>query len=59
MARAENIVESYLDKEIKKLGGQKNLERGARKELFERAAKKFDLAPATCSIQYNKQILNG
>jgi hypothetical protein len=50
---------AYMKEEVKKEGGQRKLERGFRKELFERAAKKFDLSPATCSIQYNKQVLNG
>jgi hypothetical protein len=50
---------AYMKDEVKKEGGQRKLERGFRKELFERTAKKFDLSPATCSIQYNKQVLNG
>lgn len=50
---------AYMKEEVKKEGGQRKLERGFRKELFERTAKKFDLSPATCSIQYNKQVLNG
>ena len=49
----------FMAAEVKKAGGQNKLERGFRKELFERAAKKFDLSPITCSIQYNKQVLNG
>lgn len=56
-SRISQAVE-YMRAEVKKAGGQKNLERGWRKELFERAAKKFNLAPVTCSIQYNKQVLN-
>lgn len=50
---------AYMKDEVKKEGGQRKLERGFRKDLFERTAKKFDLSPATCSIQYNKQVLNG
>lgn len=57
-SRISRAVE-YMREEVKKEGGQKNLERGWRKELFERAAKKFDLSPTTCSIQYGKQVLNG
>jgi hypothetical protein len=49
----------FMAAEVKKAGGQAKLERGFRKELFEKAAKKFDLSPITCSIQYNKQVLNG
>lgn len=56
-SRISRAVE-YMRDEVKKAGGQKNLERGWRKELFARAGKKFDLNPTTCGIQYNKQVLN-
>lgn len=56
-SRISRAVE-YMTAEVKKEGGQKALERGWRKELFERTGKKFDLAASTCSIQYNKQVLN-
>jgi len=56
-SRISRAVE-YMREEVKKAGGQKNLERGWRKELFERAGTKFDLSPTTCSIQYNKQVLH-
>lgn len=49
----------YMKAEIKKTGGQKALEKGDRKALFEKTAKKFGLAEGTCATQYNKQIING
>lgn len=55
-SRISRAVE-YMKEEVKKAGGQSKLERGWRKELFARAAKKFDLNPTTCGIQYNKQVL--
>lgn len=56
-SRISKAVE-FMKEEVKKEGGQKSLERGWRKELFERTAKKFDLSPITCSIQWQRQVIN-
>jgi hypothetical protein len=55
-SRISQAVE-FMKAEVKKEGGQKNLERGWRKELFERTAKKFGLKASTCGIQYNRNVL--
>lgn len=56
-SRISKAVE-YMKEQVKKEGGQKALERGWRKELFQRTAEKFDLKASTCGIQYNRQVLN-
>jgi hypothetical protein len=56
-SRISQAVE-FMREDIKKGGGMKALERGDRKALFEKAAKKFGLSTITCSIQYNKQVRN-
>jgi hypothetical protein len=48
----------FMRDELKKAGGEKEIEQGWRKELFERAAKKFDLAPVTCAHQWHRQVIN-
>lgn len=49
---------AYMKEQVAKEGGQKSLERGWRKELFAKTAEKFGLAESTCSIQWNRQIIN-
>lgn len=56
-SRISKAVE-YMSEQVKKAGGQSKLERGFRKDLFAKAAEKFELSPITCSIQYNRQVLN-
>jgi hypothetical protein len=52
------LAVEYMEAEIKKLGGFAKLERGARKALCIAAAKKFELAEATCATQWQKQIVS-
>jgi hypothetical protein len=47
---------AFMQAERKKLEDPKSPPRGFRKELIERAAKKFGLAVATCSTQYGAKV---
>lgn len=56
-SRISQMVE-WMRGEVKKQGGQDNLERGYLKGMFAKAAEKFGLSVITASIQYGKQVRN-
>ncbi len=54
-SRISRAVE-YMKAEVKKAGGHAKTDRAFRADLYERAAKKFDLKKVTCGIQYGRQV---